>query len=284
MFALQGHRKRGPIDIPPWEELKTPLLDEINHSENDVVISAESLDAALVPVFLQKLEAGLKQPFDRVVALVALRHPLERAASAYNQNIKDLAVEERRMPARYLKDEGASFRLSPMVKQWQALPIEVQFLNYHPSSTLVARFLQAIGHEQETVEAKTRNRSISGYGLVTLLSGRQIGLTKPQLLQLFEALRKDRTHNPWIGPSFPFAPNDCKQFLSDVAHEDLQQVHKLTGISIPQVSSEKIHSRFRLSTDQIAAIRAHLLSFDLTVEQTALLDKVLDAFAAKRAA
>lgn len=280
MFALKGRSNWGPITVPPWKELEKPFFEELNSSDRDTLISAESLDLDLLPTFLEKIDQGMVRPFDKTVVLLVLRHPLERAASAYNQNIKDLSVTERRMPKKYLEEQGTSFLLTPFVKSWQSQPVQVRFVNYHPSDTLVTRFMDTIGHappDPGTANAR-RNISISGYALVALLCGHRIGLTPDQMAQLFTALREDKTHSIWKGPSFPFAPQSCETFIADHAQADIEAVKALTGLDIPHPTRKKICSRFRLSADQTGAIMAHFARFNLDAAPLNVVERTVATF------
>lgn len=283
LFAMRGKTSRGTISIPPFATLLTALCAELDAVDTDVVISSEAFNTADIETFLNHLNNGLSRPFDQIRAIVVLRHPLERAASAYNQNIKDLAVTAVQMPKPYLETHGPNLCLTSTVRAWQNVPLQVTFLNYHPPATLVNRFFETIGHlpENGPLSQETHNRSINGYGLITLLAGRMIGLSPDNLKDLFKALRQDKTRTIWQGPSFPFARNSCIDYLKTHVAPDLIQVERLTGLTLPDMSDD-IPKRFQISDDDMTCIRGKISAFAPDHSQTRRLDAVLTAFAMQK--
>ncbi len=283
LFAMRGKTKRGDIDIPPFEDLMSDLCAELDAAETDVVISSESFGTQDFEVFLDHLNRRLERPFDDMQVIVVLRHPLERAASAYNQNIKDMALTTVQMPKPYLETSALSLRLAPLVRAWKTMPVPVTFLNYHPSATLVHRFFETIGHlpEDGKLPEKTHNQSISGYALLTLLAGRMVGLSPEDLKTLFKGLRQDKTRQIWQGPSFPFARNSCLAYLETVVTPDLAEVERLTGLAIPNETKD-VPKRFQLGDDDLASIRDRVTAFTLSTAQAKRLDSVLAAFAMQK--
>lgn len=279
LFAMRGKTSRGAIQIPPFDTLMTALCAELDAAETDVVISSEAVSTADIGTFLDHLQAGLSRPFDRVQAIVVLRHPLERAASAYNQNVKDMAVTRVAMPKTYLETQARNLCLMPLIQAWQTVPVPVEFLNYHPAATLVDRFLAAIGcaRSGDAETQQTHNRSINGYGLVTLLAGRMAGLDQSELTGLFRDLRADKTRSIWQGPSFPFAQNAVRSFLETVVAPDLAEVERTIGMTFPDKSRD-LPRRVQLSPDDARSIRERLSGLGLDASQSARADRVIDAF------
>lgn len=279
-FAMRGKSRRGDIGIPPFSSLLPDLVTELNDAQGDVVLSSESFAAADLQEFLDHLKAGGMRAFDDIRIVVVLRHPLERAASAYNQNIKDMAVPAVQMPKPYLETSGKNLLLTPLVRTWLATGLPISFLSYHPSATLVERFFDCIGHTPSATAqtGKTYNRSINGYATLTLLAGRMAGLRPEDLKTLFRDLRQEKSINIWKGPSFPFARNTCEAFLDTHVAPDLAEVTRLTGLTLPDKSTD-IPKRFQISDQEQTDIRDRVASYPLTEAQKSQLDRVLAAFA-----
>lgn len=283
-FAIDGRTRRGDIDIPPWDVLAPALVAELDaFVTGTVVISSEHLAAAKLPEFLDHLLPLLARPFDEIKAVVVLRHPLERAASAYNQAVKDAVVSESRLPDDYLDQSGNDFRLMPLIRNWLRSPFETQFLSYHPAATLVPRFLDQIGHGDHTIETapKRRNASINGYGLMALLTAHRLELSPPDRARLFDDLRTDKVTTIWKGPSFPFSPEATQSFMNTVVRDDLLSVKSETGIDLTDLYQTP-PERFLLTGKQRQALRRRLTAFDLTPTQAQQLNRLLAEFAIGR--
>lgn len=282
IFALQGLDRRGPVKIPIWEDQLNSLVAELDAADRDVVISSESLSPDLLTQFLGRVQPRLARGFDDISAIIVLRHPLEWAASTYNQDIKDPVVKENRLPDRYLDEFGGNFRLMPLIRNWQQrAPIPVSFLSYHPAGDLVARFFRLIEHENGTAApaSRRRNASISFYALAALLCGRRAGLSAEQQAGLFQALRGDTRRPVWKGPSFPFSAPAVNRYLRRVVEEDLSQVKAAIGITLPDLRAEPPRRR-PLSAAQVEAIRNHFATFALRPPQIQRLDRTLAALSA----
>lgn len=285
VFSLQKISNRGAIEIPPWDHLRPPLIAEIDRAMADgldVVISSEGLTPVLAQQLLDQLLPGLRQSFDAVTAVVVLRHPLERAASAYNQIIKDAVTTDLRMPNVYLRETGPQFALTGDIRRWQQNPLAVEFLSYHPSGDLVDRFLALTGRDAPSRDdgaAPRKNTSMNGYALAALLCARRAGYDTAQRDALFDRLRADTDHPLWSGPSFPFSANVVPWYLDKVVAPDLEEVKRLTGIEIPRITATD-SPPFMLDTAQANAIRSHFRDANLEPAQRKRIDIVLEMFAA----
>lgn len=68
-----------------------------------------------------------------------------RAASLYNQAVKDPYVGETRSPLHWLKEEEAKLRIEPMIEDLEAVGARVDVLAYVPAESLVHRALKVAG-------------------------------------------------------------------------------------------------------------------------------------------
>lgn len=272
-FALNGVTQRGEITIPPAQELRAPLMQEISAHDGDVILSSEHLSREQLPGLIDWLADG-GAVFDNVRALVVLRHPLERVASAYNQSVKDAVLAERRFPDAYLREVGHGFKLMPFVQSWRSSSVEPEFINYHPAASFVPRIMGHLGFDDEIPEGKRKNASINGFGILALLAAHRLTLSPDQRGALFDRLRRDKTNRIWGGTSFPFSRKASRDYLDSIA-EDLQALRRQTAIDMGDLYPDP-PKRFRLSHDQLDAIRDALCQFDLSPAQCEKLDRILD--------
>ena len=87
-----------------------------------------------------KLEKFLSE-MEVVVPWLVERELRSRAASLYNQAVKDPYVGETRSPQQWLKEEEAKLRFEPMIEDLEAAGLGVEVLAYEPAESLVHRAL-----------------------------------------------------------------------------------------------------------------------------------------------
>lgn len=278
-FALRGQRRRGNIEIPSWDELGPALIAELDAAEGTVVISSEILDPKSADMLLANVLQRLARPFDEINVIVVLRHPLELAASTYNQSVKDPVVSEARLPDVYLSKSGPSFSLKPILHTWNKCRFDVRFVNYHPADTIVTRFLDALGFGGLDLHPNNqlRNVSMNGYALIALLAANQLKFSDVDRAALFDLLRSDKSNKIWSGPSFPFSEKASRRFMNDVAREDLLALRSKTGMDLTSfhaISPE----RFRLDVPQQRALKNAFDQFDLSENHERQLHDILREF------
>jgi hypothetical protein len=126
-----------------------------------------------------------------------------RAASLYNQAVKDPYVGETRSPQEWLAEEEAKLRLEPMVADQQAAGTKVEVLPYAPAESLVQRLLVAAGAKEEELpdQVSWRNMSMSGPVLMALLEvNRTVSGPEERIARRTELLQSIR---PAFAPSSP---------------------------------------------------------------------------------
>lgn len=279
-FSIDGRTERGGIEIPPWEDMAPNLVAELDGMADGIaLISSEHLNTQTLPALLDRLLPLLSKPFDDLEAVVVLRHPLERAASAFNQGVKDPVIGEARLPDVYLAKAGKGFRLLPSIRTWQNSAFKTRFLSYHPSSTLVSRFLVDLGFENQAAhpKSKRRNQSINGYGLIALLAAHRMEFDAADRARLYARLTADRVTKIWSGPSFPFSPEATQTFMDDVVRDDLIAVKDATGIDLTDLHQTP-PERFSLTGRHRQALRRQFDAFDLSEAQHKRLKHMIRSF------
>lgn len=247
--AFQGMTIRGNIDIPPFDDLVASLIEELDDRPGDVLISSELMPHKIAANFAAELDRRIPGGFDDVETIIVLRHPLLRAASTYNQAIKDPHMGERRLPDDYLAAVTPSLLLCPLVRRWEALPLPNRYLSYHPDETLVARFLEMLGHSAPEGEVERRNTSMNGFAVATLLLASRLSFSAEERTAVWDKLRKDRANRIWWGSGFPFSAEAVTTFLDKTA-PDLEELARISDIDLTGVFKDP-PQRFCLTDVQV---------------------------------
>lgn len=233
-LALQGTPRWGATEVPPLAELLPRVAAELSAAPKDALISSEGLGHT--GLYRQLLEA-LAEPvarFDQVIPILTLRHPLERAASDYNQRVKDAQYGETALPDADLAGRIAAHRLCPFIAKWQQAAPEVRLLAYHPAKSLVARFCDLIERpDLAPAETPWKNRSLGGVGLALLLIANRV---LPDGAARHRFLAEDIHGYPglrlWHGGSFPFSQAAAAAAMDTVVTPDLQAARERYGIDL----------------------------------------------------
>lgn len=233
-LSINGLRERGPQRIPPIEDLMPPFLDELAQAPGDALISSEIL---CTPPSYHALMDHLKDVlprFDAVVPLLALRHPIERAASAYNQLVKDAHFGENSLPDTFLLTQAKPHQITPFIQTWSHEAPGAKFLLYHPKSGFLSRFCAALDRPDLAPEHPGQaNRSLGGTGLALLLLGNRHLTGATARAEFFtDVVRGTAAVKPWKGPSFPFSPTAVDQAMEMCLSQDLALAHDTFGIDL----------------------------------------------------
>jgi hypothetical protein len=144
-------------------------------SNRDIVISSEILAGRRnLSAFVSALQTAIGENC-RVVLVVVAREHRERAASLYNQRVKDAVTGETRTPDEFLIDRPERFCYEDLLRRSQKSGFELVVLNYHPAGDFVARCLACFGFPPDLVPpAPRRNVSFGRIALVATLAANRI--------------------------------------------------------------------------------------------------------------
>lgn len=283
-FALKGMADRGGVPVMPLDRVHAALSAEVAEAGGrDVILSSEALMLSdTLPAF-HEMFAEMIAGFDRVQTLVVLRHPLERAASAYNQNLKDVSTGETRLPDDFLADVGRGFALRPFVRRWRKAYRDVRFVNYHPSGRLLPRFLKALGRDfVAPPRSPRRNASLGGRAALTMLLANRLGLDMAARAALLSEMRQDPDFGLHKGRSHLFSAAATARFL-DAAAPDLAAVDEMLGLDLSPLYP-KAPKRLALGPSQIKGLRRRVARHAPEGADLADIDAVLALFAADASA
>jgi hypothetical protein len=215
VFSLVPELRRADAEVVEPEQLLHQLQSELADVQNDtLLISSEFLSTGCVAKVLRWLVAhGFVDPL-WIEALIVERDLLSRAASLYNQAVKDPYVGETRNPDQWLEEEVSNLYLGPMLVDLKAAGASVRLLAYEPADNLVQRVLLAAGAYEEEIPEQTpwTNISMSEPVLMALL---EINRSIPDPLQRLEQrTRLLEDLKPAFQPSTPelFSPALRRQY------------------------------------------------------------------------
>ncbi|MFQ6538974.1 MULTISPECIES: hypothetical protein [Aphanothece] len=162
VFSLVPELRRGDAEVLDAADLLEQLQRELADVQQQAfLISSEFLSTGCAARLVEWLVGhGLADP-DGIRALLVERDLLSRAASLYNQAVKDPYVGETRSPDAWLSEEATSLRFEPIQAELRSAVTAVDVLSYEPAENLVQRVLMAAGAHQEELPDKMPWTNIS---------------------------------------------------------------------------------------------------------------------------
>jgi len=172
VFSLVPELRRADAEVVHPSDLLEQLRTELEGvSQDTLLISSEFLSTGCASTVVEWLVSqGIADPVG-IRALLVERDLLSRAASLYNQAVKDPYVGETRSPDQWLVQEAMGLRLEPIVEDLRLAGAEVAVVPYEPAKSLVQRVLLAAGAHAEELpdEIPWTNISMSEPVLMALL-------------------------------------------------------------------------------------------------------------------
>jgi hypothetical protein len=217
----------------------------------DLLISSEGLPGrdigALVRELLPYLGEGPWQP----EILIVFREHFSRAASLYNQVVKDGFTREQGDPDLFLSRENTHF-YAAMVQRLRRFGIPLTGVNYHPSSSFLPRFLAQLGiADSEAANNELRNVSLSVPGLIATLAANNVAQTPEDRGRYFDAVGRMRR---FYAPS-EFIFGAAAAEAAEVAfREDRRFLADEFGIELPAPDLAAQKSQFRLDPAELQEI------------------------------
>jgi hypothetical protein len=235
------------------------IAAEAAASQKDVVISSEVLGGRQRPgKFVHALRQALGSDFQPEI-LVGVREHFERAASIYNQRVKDGVTREQRGPDEFLVERMHGLVYAPMLRKLDHEKLRTSLIGYHPTADFVVRFLRRIGFPEERIPAPAQhNVSLSTKGLVATLTANRIAPCAEDRSRIFEALRRLPGFH---GPSRFIFTKDPAHAAEPVFQEDRNFLQQDFGLEIEPPQITRSENTFRISEqefDEISEATAHL--------------------------
>jgi hypothetical protein len=170
-----GEYNRPEVVREDPASLLARIGEEARGSNRDIVISSETLAGRKDVVgFSAALEREIGEPL-RVELVVVVREHFERAASLYNQRVKDAVTGETRDPDVFLAAQARSLCYANLLKRLGQTGFALSILNYHPAENCVQRVLARFGFPQQPgSHYPIRNVSLSRPALVASLAANRV--------------------------------------------------------------------------------------------------------------
>ena len=204
VFSLVPELRRADAESLEPDELLVRLQKELAEISHDtLLISSEFLSTGCAHRVLAWLvHHGIVDP-NGIRTLLVERDWLSRAASLYNQAVKDPYVGETRGPDQWLEEEVAKLSFQSMLDDLQAAGTTVDVLPYEPADGLVPRMLMAAGAMEEELPQQTpwTNTSMSEPVLMALLAVNR-SISDP-LQRIEHRTRLFEEYKPAFVPSSP---------------------------------------------------------------------------------
>jgi hypothetical protein len=163
---------------------------EARQSDRNIVISSEILAGRKdLTGFTAALEREVGESL-RVELVMVVREHFERAASLYNQRVKDGVTGEKRDPDAFLAAHAQGMCYSNFLKRFRNTRFERCVLNYHPAEDCVQRVLAHFGFAQLTDHLPARNVSLSQAALVASLAANRVAVSQEERNRFVAALRR----------------------------------------------------------------------------------------------
>lgn len=271
-FAHRGRTSYGDVQVPPWALLEKALSTEISSTNRNVLISSE----ACQPDFINALKPIVNRLSMSLEIVMVIRNPLQRAASFYNQRVKDPVVGLSAIPDQFLLENASGFKVRPFFEKWQSYTDKIWVMPYNNKEPLVEVFCNLIGVKFTTFyKEQLLNRSMGGKALLTLLTTNKLLTNEEERREFFFYLSQENKLDIWNGNSFPFSKNASKIFL-DQNLDDTDWINNKLNISS---TGNIIPEKFKIDLNCIADILSIISSFRmLNEEERASCENLLNKF------
>jgi hypothetical protein len=218
------------------------------NQEGDLLISSESLAHRDLRPFTQDILNALPDEDWEVEVLVVVRSHLERAASLYNQTVKDAHSLQRATPDEFLCQRVKGLCYAPLMSRLKPSDWKVSVINYHPSDTFVDRFLAHVGVRQPGVQTnERRNMSLSKKVLIATLAANRVAQSAKERKRYFAELVRLR---PAFAPSCSiFNPAEARRAEMHF-RADREFLSTQFGVGLPAPDFSVMRSEFFLRPNE----------------------------------
>jgi hypothetical protein len=172
ILNFSGNFSRPEVVKRDAVEMLEEIGAEARSSKKNIIISSEILAGQKnIGAFIEACKDVWKISPLAVKIIIVCREHFERASSLYNQRVKDSETLERESADQFLSERAHRLLYAPIIGRLEQTGAEVVAINYHPSATMLERFLAEIGFKNAPLTAQQpRNISLSIKGLVIYLA------------------------------------------------------------------------------------------------------------------
>jgi len=227
-----------------------------------LLISSESLAHQDLRPFAQDvLDALPGEDWEvEVVVVVVVRSHLERAASLYNQTVKDAHSMQRATPDEFLRQRTKGLCYAPLMNRLKSGHWKVSAINYHPSDTFVHRFLGHVGvRHPEAQGNKRRNVSLSRVLLIATLAANRVARSAEDRGRYFAELRRLR---PMFAPSCSIFSRAAARGADPHFRADREYLSAHYGVDLPAPDFDAMRNEFFLRPNEWREIASAVQALD----------------------
>lgn len=252
VFNFFEDRRRPEVVAEDADVLFAGIAAESAGHTGDILISSEELVFQDIGRFVSAALAHLGGLVDTTELIVTYRDHFSRAASLYNQRVKDGFHLERRDPDSYLRAEAESILYAPLLARLSAADVPVRLVNYHPSADFLSRFLAACGYAPAGgVQDVRRNVSLSVPGMIVMLAANRAAETAEERAGLFAAARRMKG---FFAPSeFIFRAGTFAE-VAPLFEADRLALQSRFGIPLPETPAEAPANCFHIDDATLARL------------------------------
>jgi hypothetical protein len=252
VFNFFEDRRRPELLAEDAELIFARIATECAAQAGDILISSEELVNYDIKAFVEAAQAHLGALVDRTELILTYRDHFSRAASLYNQRVKDGFHLERRDPDSYLRVEAETVLYAPLLARLSDTGFPIRLVSYHPSTDFLARFLAACGyHPAGGVQDVRRNVSLSVPGMIITLATNRIVETDEERQFLVTPTRK---MNGFFAPSKFIFRADTFAEVARLFEADRLALQARFGIPLPETPAEAPENCFHIDESTIAQL------------------------------
>lgn len=252
VFNFFEDRRRPEVVAEAAEVLFARIAAESAGQTGDIVISSEELVSHDIGRFVAHAQAYLGALVDITELIFTYRDHFSRAASLYNQRVKDGFHLERRDPDSYLRRDAETMLYAPLLARLSATGFPVRLVSYHPSASFLARFLAACGYEPAGgVQDVRRNVSLSVPGMIAVLAANRAAETTEDRASLFAEARKMKG---FFAPSQFIFGAEIFAEMAPLFEADRLALQSRFGIALPKTPTEAPENCFHIDDATLARL------------------------------
>lgn len=234
------------------DQLLAQIGLEARASDQAVVLSSEILAGRrTLNEFATAVQAAIGEEC-RVVLVVVAREHRERAASLYNQRVKDAVHGEIRDPDAFLTDHPDRFCYSHLLRRLRKTGFELVVLNYHPAEDFAVRCLGLFGFAPEQIPpVPRRNVSLGRVALIATLAANRAAESQDQRAR-FDAV-SNRITDHYAKAHALFTRRAVGE-VQDIITADRRFLRQQFELKLPRPEKPPRTSPFVISEEEFAGL------------------------------
>ncbi len=249
-----GDYQRPEVIRDNPDRMLAQIGKEARTSHRDIVLSSEILAGPRkLGDFATAVQAAIGEEC-RVVLVVAAREHRERAASLYNQRVKDPVLGETRDPGAFLVDHPERFCYTTMLRRLQKTGFKVAVVNYHPAEDFAVRCLTLFGFAPEHIPpVPRRNASLGRLALIATLAANRAARSREERAR-FDAVANRIADR--FGGAEAFFPGSAAAEVRGIFMADRKFLRQQFDVTLPKPGRPGQSNPFAISEHEFGDLAA----------------------------